>query len=280
MLAALFAVVTLASPEPVRLACPGLTNFQVDPKEAEFYTEYLSQQFFSHGIRVTTQSEIGAMIGLERQKQLLGCEDQSTCFAELAGALGVDGVITGNLAKLDDAYAITVKILAAKDGAPILAESARVSSKTALLDWLSAFSKTASARLLDRRQGTDQTPPVTAQAQSDVKSSGEGPSKLKVWLPAAAGGALIVAGGVATALAISNHAAISNGDPTITNRTELNERKRSGETMNTVGVALIAAGVAGLGVAAVMAFTGAEEPPPVALGVTTDAVAVSWEVRF
>ena len=43
---------------------------------------------------VVGASDIATLIGLERQKQLQGCgEDSESCMAELGNALGVEGVL-------------------------------------------------------------------------------------------------------------------------------------------------------------------------------------------
>ena len=50
----------------------------------------LSGASLAADIRVMTSGEVAQVIGLERQKQLLGCsETGASCMAELAGALTV-----------------------------------------------------------------------------------------------------------------------------------------------------------------------------------------------
>ena len=51
--------------------------------------------------QVISQQDIATMLGLERQKQLMGCADDSTsCLAELSGALGARFVMSGTLTRL------------------------------------------------------------------------------------------------------------------------------------------------------------------------------------
>ncbi|HEY4220322.1 MAG TPA: hypothetical protein VGO62_03250, partial [Myxococcota bacterium] len=57
---------------------------------------------------VVGMDEIKAMLDLEAQKQMLGCSDAS-CIAEIAEALGVDGVVIGNLAVVGDGITIGLK---------------------------------------------------------------------------------------------------------------------------------------------------------------------------
>lgn len=65
--------------------------------------------------RVTTAADMKAVIGVEEQKQLMGCGDDA-CFAELAGALGADYIVTGSLARLDQTHVLTSRLLDAEAG--------------------------------------------------------------------------------------------------------------------------------------------------------------------
>ena len=57
------------------------------------------------------KSEIKAMIGFEQEKQLLGCQDDTNCLAELGGALGVDRLVTGSVGKLGDTIIVSIKYI-------------------------------------------------------------------------------------------------------------------------------------------------------------------------
>src|SRR5688500_16256709 len=98
---ALVLAAVVVSIAPMKLALPGLQVVGIDPKLGAFYGEHFAQQLTLRGARVTSTSEISALLGLERQKQLLGCSDEaSSCMAELAKALGVDGLALGDVAKV------------------------------------------------------------------------------------------------------------------------------------------------------------------------------------
>jgi hypothetical protein len=62
------------------------------------------------GQRVFGAEDIKAMVGFERQKSLLGCEDAS-CLAELGGALGAQEIVTGTLSILGDEFVLVVRRL-------------------------------------------------------------------------------------------------------------------------------------------------------------------------
>ncbi len=62
------------------------------------------------GISAIGMSEIRDMLTHEATKQLAGCsEGAESCMAELAGALGVDELVTGKLAKVGDSSVMTLR---------------------------------------------------------------------------------------------------------------------------------------------------------------------------
>ena len=107
-----------ASPGAIKLAAPGFSVLNVPENAARYYSDHLAHQLDVEGIEVITPTQVSALLGVERQKQLLGCSD-SSCVVELANALGADGVITGSLGKFADAYQVDIKILSTRDGRPL-----------------------------------------------------------------------------------------------------------------------------------------------------------------
>src|SRR5262245_45592158 len=90
-----------AQPPQLKIASPGLSGVKVGDKEAVFFSEHLAQQLAAAGAKVTSDREISAVLGLERKRQLMGCPEGATqCMTELAGALGVDALVIGDIAKL------------------------------------------------------------------------------------------------------------------------------------------------------------------------------------
>lgn len=62
------------------------------------------------GYDVITAADVDSMLSLERKKDLVGCEDTS-CLAEIGGALGVDLLISGNIGKLGDTFNVSLVLL-------------------------------------------------------------------------------------------------------------------------------------------------------------------------
>jgi len=59
---------------------------------------------------VITKSDIESMLGIERAKEFYGCEDTS-CLAEIGGALGVQYIVSGNVALFVETYAVNLKLI-------------------------------------------------------------------------------------------------------------------------------------------------------------------------
>ena len=115
MLIALGLTLVTAAAQVRHLAAPGITTVDVPVEAASFYTEHLAQALARHGLLVMTPKQLEAVLGLERQKQLLGCAE-SSCMVELANALGVDGLLLGEIGRFGERYQINLKIVSAIEG--------------------------------------------------------------------------------------------------------------------------------------------------------------------
>lgn len=63
---------------------------------------------------VIAGSDLRALLGFERQKQLLGCSADASCIAELAGALGVAYLVSSEASKLGNTWLLSLALLDAK----------------------------------------------------------------------------------------------------------------------------------------------------------------------
>lgn len=68
---------------------------------------------------VRSSKEVQTLLGLERQKQMLGCADETACLAEVAGALGARFVLSGSLAKLGETYQLSLQTMDSTKAQPI-----------------------------------------------------------------------------------------------------------------------------------------------------------------
>ncbi|HZN91344.1 MAG TPA: FlgO family outer membrane protein [Myxococcales bacterium] len=151
-LAVLVAVSAAPDQQPqLKIACPGLSGVKVSDREALFYSEHLAQQLAAAGAKVTSDREISAVLGLERKRQLLGCsESSSQCVTELAGALGVDALVVGDVARLQQRYQVNVKLISVASTTLLAAESERADTDEQLVDALTTIAGRLARRGAER----------------------------------------------------------------------------------------------------------------------------------
>ena len=101
------------TPEATLTRRVAVYNFElqnVPPGIGQVVTEALLAEVRKmEGISAIGMEEITQMISLEAQKQMLGCEASESCLAQIAGALGVDELITGTLTELADGRVILIR---------------------------------------------------------------------------------------------------------------------------------------------------------------------------
>ncbi|MEM6531132.1 MAG: PEGA domain-containing protein [Myxococcota bacterium] len=86
----------------------------VAPEVAANLTEVLSTEVKRiKNTTVISRDDVKSMLELESAKQELGCDDTS-CLAEIAGALGVEKMIVGNVGKLGTRYVLGLRLLDSK----------------------------------------------------------------------------------------------------------------------------------------------------------------------
>jgi hypothetical protein len=117
-----------------------VTDFQVDGVDERVArvvnASLLAELRKLSRVSVIGMDEIRAMLDLEAQKQAVGCDEDDSCLAEIAGALGADVLVIGTLAKVGDQHVFGMrrvdqrtasvaggvnKSMAAKDGEEFLA---------------------------------------------------------------------------------------------------------------------------------------------------------------
>lgn len=133
-----------------------------------------------------SSAEIVTLLGVERQKQLLGCgDDSSSCSAEIASALGAPYVMTGSLTRLEGVFQLNLQVVDTVKSRAI-GRSTKIArdfeALRALLPWAVA-----------EACGTPLPPP---------------PSRALPIALVSAGGASIIAGGVLGLLALNGEAAL------------------------------------------------------------------------
>lgn len=253
-------LVLLLSAVPVRVAATGLQVTGVEPPVAEAWVERFAAVMAEGGVVVTTQRDVGQILGLERQRQLLGCSDESTsCLAELAGALGVDAVVSGTVVKTGASYLVTLKVLRAKDASVWASASERLRGEDALQDFLDETAR-AFARTLAGPAATPGPPPSAAVVR---------------WLPGAIGVVAAVSGGVLFGLSKRNADELRRAsvDPGL--GVDVAATASAGRALEGAGLALLVAGGVGVATSALWLALSPRSDVAVAFVPTPDGPAVS-----
>jgi hypothetical protein len=119
-----------------KVVSPEWNVSNVKPEVAALMADSLADALRKKGLSVMTAQDIQTILGLERQKQLLGCSDSATsCYTELANALGCDATMTVNLARFDDgSLRGLAKFLSPVDGSVVSSAKLEGDSEKKLLD--------------------------------------------------------------------------------------------------------------------------------------------------
>lgn len=107
----------------------------VDPSVAAALGDAITLEVQKRGyFTPTSMKELQTMLGVERQRQLLGCSDASAsaCMAELADAIGARFVLSGALTRLGDGYQLSLQTIDTAKAQPI-GRSVRIAKDPAVL---------------------------------------------------------------------------------------------------------------------------------------------------
>ena len=103
------AVSASPQPEKISIAVPDFAAPPPASKLAATLQGVAGHELNRSGVfRVVSAEMVRNLLSLERQKQLLGCTDESSeCLAELAGALGAQYLLGGRLSEVRGGQGIT-----------------------------------------------------------------------------------------------------------------------------------------------------------------------------
>lgn len=94
----------------------------VEPAVAAAISESIAAEVSKRAyFETTSQKDVSTLLGVERQRQLLGCSEEATsCMAEMAGAVGARFVLSGSLAKLgESAFQLNLQTIDSRRAQPI-----------------------------------------------------------------------------------------------------------------------------------------------------------------
>lgn len=236
MIVAVMAVLA-AVPVPVKLAAPGFVAINLDPKVAELVLDRFVVLAKNDDLSVVTARDISLVLGLERQRQLMGCStDNASCIVELAGALGTDAVLSGTVAKTERSVTLVLRAIRATDAAELVSATVRVANEDELQEWIEEHARGFAEELVAKVRGV----PVRSS------SSATWPK----WLALGGGVAL---GGVGAGLrgaAEGSAGALRGASPS--NPVNVDGVVSDGKAFEASGNTLIAVGAAALATGAVL----------------------------
>lgn len=70
-------------------------------------------------VQALTQADVTAQLGVEKQKTMLGCSDDRSCMAEIAGAIDADRTLGGSVVQLGDSWLVSVTYVDARKAATV-----------------------------------------------------------------------------------------------------------------------------------------------------------------
>jgi len=145
-------------------------------------------------VRAIMPSEIQTLLGLEAQKQLLGCDVDSSCLAEIGGALGAPYVLSSQVSRVGSTWLLQLSLLDAAKSETLH----RATREVAGIDPLVSAIKETVVEILSRMPelgnvtgpvaGAASTDPIPSVAPRNKKS------KTLFWIGLGGGLALMGAG--------------------------------------------------------------------------------------
>jgi hypothetical protein len=268
----------LAAQAPVQLASVGFTAVKLPRALVSSLEETFAHRLSEGGlVRVTTQKDVVTLLGVERQKQLLGCaDDGSSCLAELAGALGSEGFIRGDVAQAGRVLQVTIRILTPTGGV-LFSGLRRVKGEEAALAAIDELAAEALQAVLPKLRPSEVakqaepvvTPvePVKVATTAAPTGPGAGP-----WVLAGLGAAVLVTGGVLQGFAIADYTALR--DP-VTSNSDALTRRDGGKLKQGLGLSFIGAGGVAVVAGVLWAMLGASVSTSAWLAPSGGGVAVS-----
>lgn len=212
--------------------------------------------------------DLSAVLGLERQKQLLGCgTDSASCLAEISAALGAPWVLTGSVMRMGKTTRIDLKLIHTSDGRVAWRDGRTMKDESEFFD--------AIAEMVKELVMTPELDPTPERAPAGLVSSAPASTpRVAPWLLVGAGGAALVVGGVFSGLAGSEWNNLHSDPWRATTPWEGIRDETAAFNRNIIlGPVLLGAGVAAAASGLIWALAGQGKPPPlVTLGPTTNGV--------
>lgn len=261
---------------PAVAGVPGRTKVAVLPTQssaelravADSIAEQVLTELARDGrIEPVGASDVAALLGLERQQQLMGCSEASTsCMAEISAALGAPYLVTGSVAQLGTTVRLDLKLIRTQDGKAIFRDGQSFKDQGQVFDGVSGI-----VRVMIGALELGGSPGAPAAGVSQAAAPGRpGPwILLGVGAAAVVGGAVLVGVGAGQRDATKAALAATSGTPPTY---DVAKQQLSGaNTLMLTGALVSGAGMAAAIVGVVWALAG-RPAPQVSAFVTPNAI--------
>jgi hypothetical protein len=217
---------------------------------------------------------VAALLGVERQRAVLGCDDR-TCASELAGALGTELAVLGDVSRIGDTIRVTTKLSSTHNGQRVAGYAETVGSADAVPRALSRSGWRLGSLILARHGAVPSGLPPAA-----VVSGEPPPGRRLVWLPAALGSVALVGGVIMEAKALDDLAQLNPRVPI--SLAEAQHYRDEGKLLQPLGLASITLGAAAIASAVAMYYVGGGPPQGVQLSVlaTPQGAFAAWSANW
>ena len=223
--------------EPIQVVVLGLETTELDPGKVALVDGLIADAIAgSPRLKVLTRSDIERLAAFEAGKAMVGCDESSSCLAEIAGAMGAAYVVFGRIGTLDDLILVQVNLFDANKAEAVAREDVRANSLRELDGRVQPAVKTLLAPL------TGYVP----EAPPPAEASGGNGAMIIGGL--AAGGALAVAGLVAGGVGLAQIPVVEDESRSAKARNDAKGLGAGGVIVGAVCLGLAAVGV-GVGVA-------------------------------
>ena len=144
-----------ASDGKVKIAVLDLQARGVDPDLARSAGSLVANELNKLEVfKVISKEDIRNMLSFEKDKQSVGCEADQACLAEIGGALGVEYIVAGSLAKIGDSFVVGLALNNVKQATVVNRVSETVTGKPdALIAAVGRNAKILVSRILKGREG-------------------------------------------------------------------------------------------------------------------------------
>jgi TolB-like protein len=153
----------------------------VAPGTATILTNIVVADVARTGLDTVSKGDITAIIGFEKQRQILGCAGDAGCVAEIGGALGVDFMLTGQVGQIGSQYHLSLQLVETKK-ARVAGRPTRVATGVCGPPGVARLAPGAGRAVL----------PV---GPAPAPAAAPGPSHRSAWIAYGIAGALLVGGG-------------------------------------------------------------------------------------